>query len=132
MRVRTCLVLLLGLLTCGGCRRTKSTDELLGDLKSGEERDRLIAARSLPYRGDDAAKVIPALIASLKDSDGDVRRSAAIALGGWGEEAKDAIPALQAAVRDPDARVRRAASVALARIDPTLTPKTAPGKTPKR
>ena len=38
MRVRTCLVLLVGLLACG-CGKTKSTDELIGDLKSAVQVD---------------------------------------------------------------------------------------------
>jgi HEAT repeat protein len=119
---------LLVVLACGGCGRTKSTDELIGDLKTGEDRDRIIAVRSLPYRRADAARIIPAMIQSLKDHDSDVRRSAAIALGQFGEQAKDAIPALQAAEHDRDARVKRAAAIALSRIDPTLVPKAATGK----
>ena len=117
MRVRACLVLLLGLLACGGCGK-KSTDQLIEDLKSPEERDRLIAVRLLPQRKGDAAQVVPALIEALKDKEGDIRWSAAIGLGSFGEQAKDAIPALQAAQRDRDARVREAAGVALSRIDP--------------
>ncbi|HEY1272244.1 MAG TPA: HEAT repeat domain-containing protein [Gemmataceae bacterium] len=112
------LILLLGLLAFGGCGKTKSTDELIGDLKSAQEGDRIKAARLLQGRKGDAAKVVPALIESLKDKEGDVRWSAAIGLGYFGEEAKDAIPALQAAQRDRDARVRKGAGVALSRIDP--------------
>ena len=114
-------LLLLGLLVCG-CGKKKSTDELIGDLKSSQERDRIVAVRLLPQRKGDAAKVVPALIESLKDSDGDVRLSAAIGLGSFGEQARDAIPALQAAQRDRDARVREAAAVALSRIDPNRFP----------
>jgi HEAT repeat protein len=128
MRVRTCFVVLLGLLTCSGCGRKKSIDELIGDLHSEQERDRITAVRLLPNRKADTAKVVPAMIASLKDSDSDVRRSAAIALGVYGEEAKDAIPALQEAQRDSDARIREAAGIALSRIDPTLEVKSAPAK----
>jgi HEAT repeat protein len=117
MRVRVGLLLLLCLLP-GGCGKTKSTDELIGDLKSAEERDRIIAIRLLPQRKGDAAKVVPAMIESLKDKEGDVRWSAAIGLGYFGEQARDAIPALQEALRDRDARVREAAGVALSRIDP--------------
>jgi HEAT repeat protein len=126
MRVRTCLVLLLCLPACGGCGRQKSTDELIADLKSPQERDQIIAVRLLPQRKGDASKVVPALIEALKGKDGDVRWSAAIGLGYFGEQAKEAIPALQAARRDRDARVREAASVALSRIDPTRFP--APSK----
>jgi HEAT repeat protein len=122
MRARTGLVLLLCLLACGGCRRQKSTDELLGDLKGSGERDRIIAVRLLPQRKGDAARVVPALIEALKDRDGDMRWSAAIGLGYFGDQARDAIPALQAAQHDRDARIREAAGVALSRIDPTRFP----------
>ena len=67
MRVRTCFALLLCLLACAGCARKKSTDELIEDLKSSQERERLIAVRLLPQRKGDAAQVVPALIQSLKD-----------------------------------------------------------------
>jgi HEAT repeat protein len=118
MRVRTRLVLLLGLLVCGGCGQKKSTDELLQDLKGAQERDRLIAVRLLPLRKEEAARIVPALIEAVKNKAVDVRLSAAIGLGTFGEEAKDAIPALQAAQSDRDARVRQAAGIALSRIDP--------------
>ena len=127
MRTRTCLILCLGLLACGGCgQKQKSTTELLADLKGLQEKDRLIAVRLLPQRKEDAAQVVPALIEALKDKGNDVRLSAAIGLGYFGEQAKDAIPALQAARRDRVARVREAAGKALSRIDPNL----APTKTP--
>ena len=122
MRVWTRLVLLFGLLACAGCGKTKSTDELIADLKGSQERERLIAVRLLPQRKGDSAKVVPALIEAVKDKDGDIRWSAAIGLGYFGEKARDAIPALQAAERDKDARVREAAGVALSRIDPTSFP----------
>jgi HEAT repeat protein len=126
MRVQTRLALLVCMLACAGCGK-KSTDELIEDLKSSQERDRIIAVRLLPQRKGDAAKVLPALIESLKDKDGDIRWSAAIGLGYFGAEARDAIPALQAAERDRDARVREAAGVALSRIDPQRFP--TPAKT---
>lgn len=118
MRMRRGCVLLLCLLACGGCARKKTTDELIADLKSSQERDQLIAVRLLPDRKGDSAKVIPALIDALKNGGGDIRLSAAVGLGYFGEEAKDAIPALKAAQRDRDARVREAAGKALSRIDP--------------
>jgi HEAT repeat protein len=121
MRVRACLALGLCLLVCGGCGK-KSTDELLADLKSSSERDRLIAVRLLPQHKGDAAQVVPALIEALKDKGSDIRLSAAIGLGYFGEQAKDAIPALQTAQRDRDARVREQAAVALSRIDPNRFP----------
>jgi HEAT repeat protein len=112
------LTLLVGVLAAVGCARTKSTDELIGDLNSGQEGDRVKAVRLLPGHTEDADKVVPALIASLDDKDSHIRRSAAIGLGYFGEKARDAIPALKRAEKDVDARVREAAGVALSRIDP--------------
>ena len=106
-----------GLVALSGCA-SKSTDQLLAELKSGEAAQRVQAVRLLPQRKNDADKIIPAFIASLSDQDDDVRWGAAIGLGYFGEQAKDAIPALNKAERDPDARVREAAGVALSRIDP--------------
>jgi HEAT repeat protein len=111
-------MLVVCLPACGGCGQAKSTEELIGDLKSAEEGNRIRAVRLLPQRKGEAAKVVPALIESLKDKQGDVRWSAAIGLGYFGDQAREAIPALQAAERDRDARVREAAGVALSRIDP--------------
>jgi HEAT repeats len=131
------LVLLLCLLACGGIGllvyglsgKTKSTDELISDLKTGNEKERLNAVRTVSPGDGDAAKVIPALIDALRDGDSDVRRSAAIRLGYYGqrgfEQAKDAIPVLQQRQHDGDARVREAATKALERIEtaePTSTP----------
>jgi HEAT repeat protein len=121
MRGRTCFVLLLCLLACGGCGR-KSTDQLITDLKSPQERDQIIAVRLLPQRKGDAARVVPALIEALGDKSDGVRQSAAIGLGYFGEQAKDAVPALQALRSDPDVRVHEAVVVALWRIDPTSFP----------
>jgi HEAT repeat protein len=128
MRLRTGIILLLCFLACAGCARKKSTEQLIEDLKSGEDRERLIAARLLQQRKGDATQVVPALMEALKDRESDVRWSAAIGLGYFGERARDAIPALQTAQRDRDARVREAAGVALSRIDLSLAPKTAAGK----
>ena len=112
------VTLLCTLATCGCGKHEKSTPELISDLKSSQEKDRVVAARLLPGHKGDAAQVVPAMIESLKDKKADVRWSAAIGLGYFGEGAKEAIPALQAALRDRDARVREGAGVALSRIDP--------------
>jgi HEAT repeat protein len=124
----TSFFLLLCLLASVGCSKEKSTAELLEDLKSPQDREKITAVRLLPRHSGDAAKVIPALIEALKDKDGDVRRSSAIGLGNFGEEAKDAIPALQVAQHDHDARVRESAGVALSRIDPIKFPAAAKNK----
>src|SRR6516165_5544519 len=123
MHWRTWVVLMLCLLACGGCGKTKSTDQLIEDLKLPEERDRLKAVRLLPQRKGDAAKIVPAMIEALKEKGSDIRLSAVIGLGYFGEQAKDAIPALQqAAQSDKDGRVRKQAGIALSRIDPSLFP----------
>jgi hypothetical protein len=129
MRIRTHLVMLLCLLGVG-CGRTKTTTQLLADLKSSQEKDRVIAVRLLPQRKGDAGQTVPALIDALKDKEGDIRRSAAIGLGQLGDSAKEAVPALQAAQSDRDARVREAAGVALSRIDPARF--TAPSLGPRK
>jgi hypothetical protein len=126
MRLRSGCVLLLCLLACGGCAKKKSTGELIADLKSGQERDRLIAVRLLPERRGDAAEVVPALIEALQDKEKDIRLSAAIGLGYFGEQARDAIPGLQKAQGDRDFRIREAAGIALSRIDPEHFPAKGP------
>ncbi len=125
-------VIVFGALVCAGCgSKEKTTTELLTDLKGGDDRDRVIAVRTLPADESDAARVVPALVESLKDTENDVRLSAAIKLGVFGEQAKEAVPALQEALRDPDARVRRAAGNALTRIDPSQFPTAPKGSAPK-
>lgn len=121
-------ILIVCLCACPGCGKKKSTDELIGDLRSQQEKEKLSAVRLLPARTGEGAKVIPALIEALKDSDGDIRRSAAIGLGGFGEEARDAIAALKTAQHDRDARVRESAKAALSRIDPTGFPGAPPAR----
>jgi HEAT repeat protein len=111
-----------------GCGRAKSTDELIKDLSSAQDRDRLIAARLLPQRKGDVAQIVPALIECLKDKNDDVRWSAAIGLGSFCEDARDAVPALQAAEHDRDRRIREAASVALSRIDAVRFPPPSKGR----
>jgi HEAT repeat protein len=113
------LVLMIGWLACCGCGKQKSTDELIADVTSPSEKDRIVAVRLLPQRkGNATPRIVSTLLAALQDKEGDVRRSAAVGLGSFGEQARDAVPALQAAQRDRDARVREAAGVALSRIDP--------------
>jgi HEAT repeat protein len=133
MRGRARFIPLLCLLACCGCgKKEKSTAELIEDLKSPQEKERMIAVRLLPQRKADAVQIMPALIDALKDKSGDVRISAALGLGSFGEQAKEAIPALQAAQRDRDIRVREAAGKALARIDSNLAPKAGPSAPPKK
>lgn len=114
MRKRRGIVLVM--LLVAGCRMGKSTEELIGDLSSDEEIDRVKAVRLLPRHKGDAAEVVPALIRSLKDPHADIRWSAAIGLGYFGAAATTALPALKAAKDDKDARVREGVRVAIARI----------------
>jgi HEAT repeat protein len=130
MRVRSGFVLLLCLLACGGCARKKSTAELIEDLKSPQERERVSAVRLLSQQKEDAAQVVPALIEALQGKDKEVRLSAAIGLGYFGEQARDAIPALQTAQGDSDFRIREAAGKALSRIDPEHFPAAGKGAAP--
>ncbi len=116
MRVRIGMVMFMCLLALAGCSKAPPTDELIGDLNSAEEGDRIKAARWLQHRQGEATKVVPALIESLKDEEADVRWSAAIGLGYFGAEAESAIPALEKAQSDTDARVREGARVAISRI----------------
>jgi HEAT repeat protein len=116
MRMRICAVMFMGLLACAGCNKAASTDELIDDLSSADEGDRIKAVRWLQQRKGDAPKVVPALIESLKDVEVDVRWSAAIGLGYFGADAEEAVPALEKAKSDTDARVREAARVAISRI----------------
>jgi HEAT repeat protein len=122
-----CLLVPLLLYLVFGGKGEKSTDELIGDLKSGKEKDRMIAVRTLAVQSDEAGKIVPALIQALKDKHSDIRLSAAIKLGVYGEQAKESIPALQAALQDHDPRVREAAYNALVKIDPDSAPKSPPG-----
>ncbi len=123
MRMQTGWILLLCLLACAGCSKQKSTDELIADLKSGKDKEGIIAARTLPRGKGDAEKVVPALIEGLKHKGTDIRRSSALKLGEFREQAKDAVSALlDVAEHDVDARVREAAGIALSRIDPERFP----------
>lgn len=116
MRIRSGVILFVGLLACPGCNKGAPTDDLIAKASSADEGDRLKAVRWLQHRQGDATKVVPVLTRSLKDGDADTRWSAAIGLGYYGKQAETAIPALETAERDRDARVREAARVALSRI----------------
>ena len=62
-------IMLLLCLLIAGCSRSKSTSELADDLKSTDEKDRVIAARLLPQHKGDAARVVPVLIEALQDNE---------------------------------------------------------------
>jgi HEAT repeat protein len=112
---RLLLVFLAALVAgCGG----KTTDEWVGQLRSGDGAQRLHAVKALGDKGAEAPTVIPALTDALKDQNAFVRRDAALALGRLGAEAKPAVPALLAARRERERSVRKAADEALKKIDP--------------
>lgn len=128
MRTTMRYLTLICLLAAVGCSSKKSTTQLIADLKSADEKDRLVAVRLLADRKGEADQVVPALTEALRDKESDIRLSAAIGLGYFGEKAKDAIPALQATQKDHDPRVREAASVAISRISPELASKSGKSK----
>ena len=116
MRIQIGIAILLGALSLAGCSKGPSTEELIEDLNSGEEIDRIKAVRWLNQGRRDGATVIPALIEALEDTEVEVRQGAAIGLGYYGKEAESAIPALEELLKDKDGRVRHAAKTAIARI----------------
>jgi HEAT repeat protein len=132
MRTSTRFLPLICLLATVGCGSKKSTTQLIADLKSADEKDRLVAVRLLADRKGEADQVVPALTEALQDKESDVRLSAAIGLGYFGERAKESVPALQAALHDRDARVREAAVHAIARISPEQAPMIVPGPGKKK
>lgn len=116
LRLRATFVIAVLAVAFLGCNRGKSTNDLLSDLSSSNEMDRLKAVRLLQQRQADATNVVPKLIDALKDSSKDVRWSAAIGLGYFGKQAESAIPALEEAQKDKDARIREASRVAISKI----------------
>jgi len=125
-------ILVFCMLTAVGCGSKKSTAQLIADLKSGDEKERLVAVRLLADRKGEADQVVPALTEALQDKDSDIRLSAAIGLGYFGDKSKDSVPALQAALHDRDPRVREAAGHAIARISPEQAPKIEPARGKKK
>ncbi len=116
------VVLLLGLLACGGCGKG-STTHWIEQLKAPESIARIQAIHTLQERKGDAEIIVPALSEALQDENIYVRRDAARRLGSFGAEAKSATPALQAALRDREASVRTAAAKALAHRPETRRPR---------
>jgi HEAT repeat protein len=109
------LVALAALLTgCAG----KTTDEWIGQLRSGDGAQRLHAVKALADTGAEAPAVVPALAEALKDENAFVRRDAAVALGKIGPRAGPAVPGLLAARKEKERSVRKAAEEALKKIDP--------------
>jgi HEAT repeat protein len=116
MRQRVLIMILLCASVVAGCGKAKPTGDLIADLSSQNEGDRLKAVRWLQGRQGDATAVVPALMEALQDSHADIRWSAAIGLGYFGTKAAAALSALEKAQSDTDARVRNAARVAISRI----------------
>jgi HEAT repeat protein len=116
MSRRFFIAMILCSIAFAGCGESKSTSDLVTDLKSKDEVDRIKAVRLLQHRKADASTVVPALIESLEDQQADIRWGAAIGLGYFGAEAKSALPNLEKTLNDRDGRVRNAARVAISRI----------------
>ncbi len=106
------------LLALAVAARAQDVNELVKQLKSRDEEQRRVAARSLGEMGADAKSAVPALAAALKDDDLFVRRFAAHSLGEVGPDAKSAVPALKAALGDAKKEVASAAAESLAKVGP--------------
>jgi HEAT repeat protein len=109
------LPLLALMLLVAGCSRT--TSDLVEQLKAKEGADRLRAIHALADRPGDSETVVPALSKTLKDHDPFVRRDAAIALGKLGPAAASAKPALSDLLKDRNQGVKKAATEALKKIE---------------
>ena len=90
-------------------------------LRSGEPRERVLAATTLWGMGPRARAAAGDLGVSLADPDPELRVAASMALESMGPAAEPAVPALVRALGDRDARVRQAAVKALASIGPAAS-----------
>jgi HEAT repeat protein len=93
-----------------------SVKELIAQLKSSDESQRLKAIDQLDAQGEKAAEAVAPLTESLKDESVKVRAHSARALGDIGAPAKSAAPELIALLKDPNDTVRRQALHALRAI----------------
>jgi HEAT repeat protein len=93
-------------------------EDLVKQLKNGDNDARRAAAKALADAGGDAKAATSALVAALKDKDKFVRRFAAQALGEIGAEPREAVPGLKKALKDPQKEVQEAAATALGKMGP--------------
>jgi HEAT repeat protein len=113
------LVGIVGMVLCVAAARGADMDELIKQLRSGDNDARRAAARALGEGGAEAKTAVPALITALKDRDTFVRRFSAQALGAIGPDAQSAVRSLTAALNDPKNEVRGAAVSALGKLGPS-------------
>ena len=113
------LVGIVGMVLCVAAARGADMDELIKQLRSGDNDARRAAARALGEGGAEAKTAVPALITALKDRDTFVRRFSAQALGAIGPDAQSAVRPLTAALNDPKNEVRGAAVSALGKLGPS-------------
>jgi HEAT repeat protein len=110
---------LVGILLCATMARGADVNELIKQLKDGDNDARRAAARALAEGGAESKAAVPALIDALKDRDLFVRRFSAQALGEIGPDASSAVRALSAALDDPKKEVKLAAARALGKLGPS-------------
>jgi len=91
--------------------------ELIKQLREGDQYGAVAAAKSLGNLGRDAQPAVPALIQALRSPNKWRREAAAGALGALGRNAKMAVPALKKLLHDDSSEVRTAAEEALKKIE---------------
>jgi hypothetical protein len=96
----------------------KAVPPLVEMLKSGDLRQRSIAAATLWGMGARGRAAVPALAATLADPETPLRVAAAMALQNMGPAAEDAVPALIRSLGDRDPTVRQWSAKALGSIGP--------------
>ncbi len=106
----------IAVVVCASLARGADVDELVKQLKNGDNDARRAAAKSLGEGGAQSKAAVPALIDALKDRDTFVRRFAAQALGEIGPYAGSAVRALTAALNDSRKEVQNAAAHSLGKV----------------
>jgi HEAT repeat protein len=113
-----CLLSYCGILLCATLAHAADVNDLIKQLKTGDNDARRQAARELAKGGPESKEAVPALIKALKDQDAFVRRFAAQALGEIGPDARSAASALVTTLDDPRKEVQSAAASALSKLGP--------------
>ncbi len=106
----------IAVVVCASLAQGAGVDELVKQLKNGDNDARRAAAKSLGEGGAQSKAAVPALIEALKDRDMFVRRFAAQALGEIGPDAGSAVRALTAALNDSRKEVQNAAAHSLGKV----------------
>jgi HEAT repeat protein len=113
-----CLLGICGIVLCATLAHGADVNELIKQLKEGDNDTRRAAAKALAEGGPESKEAVPALIKALKDQDAFVRRFSAQALGEIGPDARTASSALAMALNDPRKEVQSAAARALGKLGP--------------